>query len=289
MVKLFQPHRFRVTQLLPPHEVARFSQQPASGGSSPAAAGAAPKAGVPPGSGSGSASLPYVPEYFSLAEVVRVDDRLLLRHAEGGATPPAGAGEGWGSGSGVSGWAAAGPSAALSSPSCILRSLAFLFWGGGATSGGAPTGAAATPAPASPTAAPHGGPGHLQQPTLAPLRQQSSEWTLAAMPSAPRGAGAAPAAAAGGRRSSAGAAPPAPAPALDHAVSVDARSLLSEALGSGGTGSMGGEDSGHLVPPGSASTDAASGSGSVVAAPAERSVAEAGGGAAPAEFWWQYC
>ena len=315
LVRHFQPHRFRVTQLLPPHEVARLSLHPAGGGSSssspstaasqskPAAAGVAPKAGLPPVSG--SSSLPYVPEFFSLAEAVRVDDRLLLRHSDAGATPAAG--EGWSSGSSVSAWAAAGASAALSSPSCLLRSLAFLFWGGGTSGGGA---AAATRAPASPVAAPHAPPVLLLPPPAAPLRQQSSEWTLAAMPSGPRVASGD--AAAGGARSggaAAGGGRPAPAQ-LEHAVSVDARPL-SQALGSGSTGSIRGIDEGHLLPAGTAGPDPdASNSGRspalaamaaaeavtdearAPAAPAKadaESPAQADAEGEPSDFWWQYC
>ncbi|PRW33577.1 methyltransferase [Chlorella sorokiniana] len=177
LVKFLQPHNFRLSALLPPHEVARYaSQQPveerrqgvvtaASGPSSSAGSSSSSKAG---GKLVAAASehLPVVPEFYSFGSAVKQDPRLLLRHADlalatAGASEAAAGGSGYGL---SAGWEAV-RGAALGSPSCLLRSLAFLFcgsttlaascWGPeaavaaaepGATEAGAAAGAAGTAA-----------------------------------------------------------------------------------------------------------------------------------------------
>ncbi len=154
LVKFLQPHNFRLSALLPPHEVGRYASQQAQqqqqqqlqGPAVPAEASGGK--GSPAGSkGATSKRLPYVPEFYSFASAVKQDPRLLLRHADL-AVATAGASEAAGSGYGLAaGWEAV-RGAALGSPSCLLRSLAFLFCGSTtlAASCWAPTAAAATPA-----------------------------------------------------------------------------------------------------------------------------------------------
>ena len=211
LVKFLQPHNFRLSALLPPREVARYAAQQQRG------QGAAAAADSRTGSKAGSTAqalpaaperLPYVPEFYSFGSAVKQDPRLLLRHADLALTT-AGASEAAGTGYGLAaGWEAV-RGAALGSPSCLLRSLAFLFCGSTtmATScwGPAPalaspsaeeTGAAAAsaaavypapPAPTSPASArPAGLPTAGASTTVArpavaapAQRQHSAEWSLA--------------------------------------------------------------------------------------------------------------
>ncbi|KAI3425332.1 hypothetical protein D9Q98_009096 [Chlorella vulgaris] len=185
MVKYFQPRQFRVAQVVQPRDLAAFwkqHQQAAAtahkaAGQAAAAAPATKAALPPPPSPEVFGSLPYVPEYFSLVAVTKIDSRLMLRRAATGSSPTSGE-EAAALGGGMSGWLAAGTAAALTSPSCVVRSLAFLLWGGARLQ--------AQPTSSSPPTAPVRVPALLPPPPL--HHQRSTEWSLAAGPSQPAAA-----------------------------------------------------------------------------------------------------
>lgn len=315
LVKFLQPHSFRLSTLLPPHEVARYAAQQQRGQGAAAAADskasskAGSKAQAPPAA---PERLPYVPEFYSFGSAVKQDPRLLLRHADLALTT-AGASEAAGSGYGLAaGWEAV-RGAALGSPSCLLRSLAFLFcgsttlatscWGSAAAaaslsaaeaSAAAASAAAVYPAPPAPTfPASTGTP--ASSPTagastaaanpavVAPARRQhSAEWSLAAGHFlASRRSSSEPASAGGSspqqRAAAAG-------PALSHAESIVA--LLPLPASRSNSSSCG--DEGHLwaaaaaSPSGTAGQQAGDGGHLVGAsAPHAGSSAPAAAGGAP--------
>ena len=299
MVKLFQPHRFRVMQVLPPHQVAAFwrqqqqtqqqqkqqmQQQPGPGAGGKRAAAALGANGKQPpveaaataaGPASGGA-LPYVPEFFGFVAAVKIDSRLLLRRAVSGSCPAAGDAAASGLAGGVSGWVAAGAAAAMSSPSCIVRSLAFLLWGGARLHAPQAARAAASDAAAAPLL-----------PPAAPERQPSAEFTIAAAPSQPQAASALPEGGTGVPRTpspplaSGIAVPPAgeqqPGGAgLDRALSILPRGRIP------GSAVRGSSDSGHLMATGSSSGEAYSGSNDGGSSSRGRSPSVGSGGAAVA-------
>lgn len=220
MVKFLQPHNFRLSALLPPREAARYAVHGTQqhSGAAAAAKASSPAGSTTAGSKAGSTAaaterLPLVPEFYSFTSAVKQDPRLLLRHDDLALTT-AGASEAADSSySLAAGWEAV-RGAALGSPSCLLRSLAFLFcgsntlaagcWGPapgaapGATSGAAAAAASpaalypAPPAPTAPASPPPAGspaaagaaagaaPSAAASPGVAPARRQmSSEWSLA--------------------------------------------------------------------------------------------------------------
>ena len=239
-MRFLQPHQFRLEALLPPAEVARASL-----------AHRAQQAQQQPGGAAAPATLPYVPEFLFLAAAVKIDTRLLLRHAEGAAGSDNG-----GAGS-VAAWAATGASAVLSSPTCFVRTLAQLLWGSSSSSSGSRLAAPPAPeavSPVQPPAGPLGG-------APAPLRQQSAEWSLAAVGCGGAAQQTAPSSSSSNSRSSSsssaaaggGISAPAPASTLQHAVSIAPMTLLRGGSGGSagspsrsGTGGDG-DDSGHLM------------------------------------------
>lgn len=135
MVKFLQPHNFRLSALLPPREAARYAVHGTQqhSGAAAAAKASSPAGSTTAGSKAGSTAaaterLPLVPEFYSFTSAVKQDPRLLLRHDDLALTT-AGASEAADSSySLAAGWEAV-RGAALGSPSCLLRSLAFLFCG----------------------------------------------------------------------------------------------------------------------------------------------------------------
>ncbi|KAL4857081.1 putative S-adenosyl-L-methionine-dependent methyltransferase [Chlorella vulgaris] len=175
MVKYFQP------AVMQPRDLAAFWKQHQQAASTHKAAGQAAAASPaakatlpPPPSPEVFGALPYVPEYISLVAVTKIDSRLMLRRAATGSSPTSGE-EAAALGGGMSGWLAAGTAAALTSPSCVVRSLAFLLWGGARLQ--------AQPTSSSPPTAPVRVPALLPPPPL--HHQRSTEWSLAAGVSQP--------------------------------------------------------------------------------------------------------
>ena len=210
-----------MAQLLPPHQVASLllqqpvGQQPAPGGAkaglvAAAASSSKGQAASTVTTNNSRQQAPYVPEFWSLASAVKMGPQSMQRTPAALRDASAGL---------LSEWAGAGANAALSSPSCLLQSLASLLWGWGLPSG---RGRAAA--------------GVLE----APRRQLSSEWTLPAHLSGPEpldgGGGAAgeeveAVVAAAGQRQ------------LERAVSVGARLAAPDVV----SGCTQAEDCGHLA------------------------------------------
>lgn len=279
MVRWLQPHAFRLTELLPPREVARLSLrlEQQRHNAQPAAAPAAV-----PGKGKAAAlpppeRLPYVPEFFSLACAVKQDPRMRLRHADLAVADVASAGAADAGASLQAGWGAL-HATALSSPSCFLRSLAFLF--GGSTP--APAAQAASALGAPPTAPPGAAPpaSHAVAPGSSsgselpspPRQERSADWTLPAV--APGSAALAARRSMAGSPASRQAAAPAPAAAgaLAHALSIAAllpvgsgsRGGSSDSSGSGAGFEQRLHDAAHLLA--GASTAGAAEGGAAAAA-----------------------
>lgn len=230
MVCLLSPHHWRMAALHSPHEVARLSLGPspsaAAAAASKAGAAAAEAAAPPP------AALPYVPEFFSFAAAIKQDARLLLpRGTDAAAAAATDAAP-------VDGWSAL-RSSALSSPSCLLSSLAFLFWG---SPSWAPAAAAPPAAPVSLAPPP---PAHLPAPAAAAsVESGGGHWRLTTVP-AGSSSGAAAAATGVPQLSVAE-----PVSRLDHAISIAAMLPLSRSShGSfrASSSSSEGGDAGHLI------------------------------------------
>lgn len=276
VVRWLQPHSFRLAALLPPHEVSRYSlqqqqQQQATGGKKAASGAGASRAAAagssPPGAAAAALELlPYVPEYFSLACAVKADRRLLLRHADPAAAPAADAPASQGL---ADGWAAL-RSSALSNPSCLLRSFAFLFCG---------STPAAAPAPPAEPAAPQWRWRPLgsasSEAAASPPRQPSADWTLPAGAAASSPGGST----VGSPQASGDMAPP----ELDHAVSIAALLPLGGRFccsSSDGGGSAGHGDAGHVLASGCSSP--------ATAAAAAAAAVAAGNDGAAGGFWAQF-
>lgn len=314
MVRWLQPNHFRLLSLLPPPKVACLSlkQAVAADGDSSGSSGSSSVEGpaAPKGAPLAPANLPYVPEFFSLAAAVKQDPHLLLRHADLDDADVAPASSAADEGT----WGAL-RSSALSSPSCLLRSLAFLWCGSSipaAAVAAPPTAPSSLPPPAvRPELLPAAMPGHLPltssdgEPAL--LRAHPGSWKLSSgvLP------GSAGAVRSSNRRGlSADGEPAEPADVaqegasrLDHAESIAARLPLSYATRRGSRTSSSRTSSGGGTRADAHSTDSEgfetlvrdaghllgnSCSNSRAAAEAAAAAAEAAADGKQGSYWWQF-